>query len=132
MSVCLSFCFEITELNDAQRQTLDRTFDDPESPFQYATPIALHRTLRHTHPELGLTLQKVRDCVERHSRIHQIMQAVRRRCYDRCLTVSQRPDHQWQCDLAYFHYGKRFIWTKVDTFSRLADAEVSPLTEGSG
>ena len=39
-------------------------------------------------------------------------------------TVSQRPDHLWQCDLAYFHYGKQFILIKVDTFSRLADAEV--------
>ena len=124
MSVCLSFCFEITELNDTQQQALERAFDDPASPFQYATPVALHRALRHTHPELGLTLQKVRHFVERRSRIHQIVQAVRRRRYDRHLTVSRRPDHQWQRDLAYFHYGKWFILTKVDTFSRLADAKV--------
>ena len=47
-----------------------------------------------------------------------------RRCYDRRLTLSLHPDHQWQCDLAYFHYGKQFILTKVDAFSHLADAEV--------
>ena len=70
------------------------------------------------------------DFVERRSRIHQTVQAARRRRYDRRLTVSQRPDHQWQCNLAYFHYGKTFILTKVDTFSRLADAEVVPNKSG--
>ena len=85
----------------------------PESPFQYGTSIGLHRTLQHTHPELGLTLKKVHDFVEQRSRIHPTLQAVRQRRYDRRLTVSQQPDHQWQCDLAYFHYG---ILTEVDTF----------------
>ena len=119
------FCLEMTtELNDTQRQALERAFDDPESPFQYATPTALHCALRHTHPELGPTLKKVRNFVERRSCIHQIVQVVRRRHYDRRLTMSRRPDHQFQCDLAYFRYGKRFVLTKVDTFSRLANAEV--------
>ena len=114
----------MTELNASQRQALERAFDHPESPFQYAVPTALHRALHYTHPELGLTLKKVCDFVERCSRIHQIIQAVRQRCYDDRLTVSWRPDHQWQCNLAYFRYGKRFVLTKVDTFSHLADAEV--------
>ena len=125
--VSLSFRFEkrkMMELNDAQRHALERAFDDPASTFQYAMPIALHRALGHTHPELGLTLKKVCDFVERRARIHEIVQAVGRRHYDHRLTVSLRPDHQWQCDLAYFHYGKRFILTKKDTFSRLPDAEV--------
>ena len=124
MLMCLSFRFDMKGFNDGQHKALERVFDDPESPFQYATPTALHRALCRTHPELGLTLKKGCEFVERCLRIHQIVQAVRQRCYDCRLTVSLRPHHQWQWDLAYFDYGKRFILTKVDVFSRLADAEV--------
>ena len=55
-----------TELNEVQRQALERAFDDPQSLFQYATPTALHRALCLTHPELGLTLEKLPDFVKRH------------------------------------------------------------------
>ena len=104
-------------------------FNEPDSPYQYASPTALFKYIQRTRSreiKKKWPLRRVRDFVLFHSRARQIVGSRPSSKFDRSPTLVHRIDDQWQADLVEerkLKWGlgrKKFLLTVIDVFSRQA------------
>lgn len=119
--------------NAADEERLDfmrKLFLDKNSPVAFAPATTVYRYLQKNKKEadergFDLTLKELRDFELRHVRENQILRRPGITKFPRLPYFAWGLNDQWQLDLIdYGKSAKIFILTKIDVFSRRADASV--------